>query len=148
MTEIRFYHLTRKSLEQALPELLEKVLERGLRAVVLTGSPERAEALTQLLWTYKEGSFLPHGNAADGMAAQQPIWLTAEDENPNGAGVLMLTDGAVCANIQNYDLVCELFDEAVEGAVDAARARWQAYKSTGHQLAYWQQGETGWEKQV
>ena len=24
MTEIRFYHLTRKTLEQALPELLEK----------------------------------------------------------------------------------------------------------------------------
>ena len=29
MTEIRFYHLTRKTLEQVLPELLEKTLARG-----------------------------------------------------------------------------------------------------------------------
>ena len=32
MTEVAFYHLTRKPLERALPELLEKVLERGMRA--------------------------------------------------------------------------------------------------------------------
>ena len=38
MTEVRFYHLQRKTLEQALPQLLEKTLERGWRAVVMAGS--------------------------------------------------------------------------------------------------------------
>lgn len=148
MTEIRFYHLSRKTLEQALPELLEKVLERGLRAVVMAGSAERVEALTQHLWTYREGGFLPHGNARDGHAARQPIWLTEKDENPNNATVLMLVDGAASGNLAGFDLVCELFDEAQDGAVEAARARWQAYKNAGHTLTYWQQGERGWEKKV
>lgn len=148
MTELRFYHLSRKSLEQALPELLEKVLERGWRAVVMAGSAERVEALTQQLWTYKEGSFLPHGNAKDGHAARQPIWLTAEDENPNAANVLLLTDGAISANVATYELVCEIFDEAQDGAVEAARTRWQNYKAAGHTLTYWQQGERGWEKKA
>lgn len=146
--EIRFYHLTRKSLEDALPELLEKVLERGMRAVVMAGSAERVEALTQKLWTYRENSFLPHGTARDGFAEQQPIWLTDKDENPNGASVLMLTDGVASADIGKYQLVCELFDEAEEGAVEAARTRWQGYKSQNLSLTYWQQTDKGWEKRV
>ncbi|HTO82001.1 MAG TPA: DNA polymerase III subunit chi, partial [Methylomirabilota bacterium] len=94
MTEVRFYHLQRTTLEAALPPMLEKTLERGQRAVVVAGSPERVEHLTGHLWTYSERGFLPHGSARDGHADRQPVWLTAEDENPNGAQVLFLADGA------------------------------------------------------
>jgi len=93
MTEIRFYHLQRTALETALPPMLEKTLERGQRAVVMAGSEERVEHLTDQLWTYSERGFLPHGSARDGNAALQPIWLTTADDNPNGAQVLFLTDG-------------------------------------------------------
>jgi len=143
MTEIRFYHLTRKSLEQALPEMLAKTLERGWKAVVMTGSPERAEALTQHLWTYDPNSFLPHGNAKDGHAVAQPIWLTAEDEHPNHADVLFLADGAESQRSGDYARVCELFDGNDAEAVTAARRRWAAYKESGHELSYWQQGDGG-----
>lgn len=144
MTEIRFYHLTRTTLEQALPAMLEKTLERGLRAVVMAGSAERVEALTQHLWTYKQGSFLPHGNAKDGNAALQPVWLTAQDERPNEASVLFLTDGAQSECLSDYERVCEIFDGTNDEAVAAARARWKTYKTAGHTLSYWQQGERGW----
>jgi DNA polymerase-3 subunit chi len=148
VTEIRFYHLSQSSLEQALPQLLEKVLERGMRAVVMAGSAERVEALTQHLWTYRENSFLPHGNAKDGNAAMHPIWLTEKDENPNSANVLMLTDGAAAQDLTVYEMVCEVFDGAQEENVTAARARWKTYKDNGHTLTYWQQGERGWEKKA
>ncbi len=148
MTEIRFYHLTRKALEQVLPELLEKTLERGWRAVVMAGSPERVEALTQHLWLYRADSFLPHGNAKDGHPESQPIWLTAEDERPNEANVLFLTDGAATSRATEYALVCEVFDGNDETAVSAARTRWKAYKAEGFDLSYWQQGERGWTKET
>ena len=45
MTEVLFYHLTERTLEEALPGLLEKSLERGWRVVVQAGSRERLEAL-------------------------------------------------------------------------------------------------------
>jgi len=144
MTEIRFYHLTRKALEQVLPELLEKTLERQTRAVVMTGSAERAEALTQQLWTYRPDRFLPHGNAQDGNPELQPIWLTALDERPNAAAFLFLTDGANSQRLDEYERVCEIFDGNDEAAVAAARQRWGAYKSAGHTLSYWQQAERGW----
>jgi len=149
VTEVRFYHLLRKSLEQALPELLEKCLERRWRAVVMAGSEERVEALTQHLWTYRERSFLPHGNARDGNPADQPVWLTVLDENPNAAGVLFLTDGAVSAQSGDYDLVCELFDGNDAQAVEAARGRWRAYRGAGHEVTYWRQTERGgWQRQA
>ncbi len=146
MTEIRFYHLQRTSLERALPELLEKCHERSWRAVVMAGSEERAESLTQHLWTYNDRTFLPHGNARDGSAEQQPIWLTALDENPNGATVLFLGDGARSDAVDGVDLVCEVFDGNSDEAVAAARERWAKYRNAGHALADWQQGEGGWEQ--
>ena len=147
MTDIAFYHLQKWPLERALPRLLEKTVGLGKRAAVMAGSEERVEALTALLWTYDHESWLPHGSARDGDGAEQPVWLTIEDENPNGATFLFLTDGAVSERVADYERCFELFDGNDPQAVEAARGRWRAYKDAGHALTYWQQTERGgWEK--
>ncbi|MEI6559046.1 MAG: DNA polymerase III subunit chi [Rhodospirillaceae bacterium] len=151
MTEVRFYHLQRKTLDQALPALLEKVLGRGLRAVVMAASDERVEALNQLLWTWDPASFLPHGSRQDGAAAEQPVWLTTLAENPNGAGVLVRTDGAGGDDgaLPGVTMICDLFDGNDGEAVAAARERWRRDKAAGHQLTYWQQTAAGgWERKL
>ena len=51
MTEVLFYHLQSMSLENVLPPLLEKSLERGWRVVVQSTSQERTDALDAHLWT-------------------------------------------------------------------------------------------------
>jgi len=147
MTDIRFYHMITKRLEQALPELLAKAITVQPRIVVKAGSRERVETLDSLLWTYDAGSFLPHGYIRDGNEAEQPIWLTTEDDNPNGAQILVLADGATSPHVKDYALCCELFDGNDEDAVKAARARWSTYKAEGHELTYFQQDEQGrWVK--
>jgi len=143
MTEVRFYHLQRMPLERALPMLLEKTLERGWRAVVKADSEERVQALNGQLWTYGKDSFLPHGTAREGDAALQPVWLTHQDENPNGAQVLFLVDGTDSERLADFELCCDMFDGRDEAAVAGARARWTACKSGGHKLTYWQQDEAG-----
>jgi DNA polymerase-3 subunit chi len=147
MTDIRFYHMMTKRLEQALPELLAKAITVQPRIVIKAGSRERIEVLDSLLWTFDAASFLPHGYVRDGNEAEQPIWLTTEDDNPNGARMLVLADGATSDQVANYELCCELFDGNDESAVQAARARWTAYKAAGHELTYFQQDEQGrWVK--
>src|SRR5512134_2599980 len=89
-TEIDFYQLERRTLDDVLPALLELSLKRGWRAAVQATSEERVAALDTLLWTYREESFLPHGSARDGRASAQPIYLTAGDDNPNAAHVRFL----------------------------------------------------------
>ncbi|HVV94061.1 MAG TPA: DNA polymerase III subunit chi [Hyphomicrobiales bacterium] len=149
MTEILFYHLTRQPLERALPLLLEKCLERGWRAVVQAASDERVAALDEMLWTYGDGSFLPHGTAADGHLDRQPIFLTAGDGNPNAAVVRVLVDGAEGPDLAPYVRALVLFDGHDAEAVAAARVRWRRHKGEGHDLSYWQQDDDGrWRKEA
>ena len=54
----------------------------------------RIEALSARLWTHGDASFLPHGTAADGQAARQPVWLCCDASNPNNANTLFLIDNA------------------------------------------------------
>ncbi len=147
MTEVLFYHLERQPLEQVLPGLLEKCIERQWRTVVQVGSEERLAALDAHLWTYRDEAFLPHGTARDGHSSGQPVYLTSEDENPNGATVRFLTDGAEAADFGQYQRVVVLFDGHDPEAVDKARQSWTAVKAAGHDATYWQQTERGrWEK--
>jgi DNA polymerase III, chi subunit len=143
MTEIRFYHLHRLPLERALPRLLEKVLQSGARAVVLAGSPERVEALDSALWTFAPDSFLPHGSGRDPHPERQPVWLTTVDENPNGATVLVLTDGAWSSKVDAFEKCLDIFDGADAQAQERARDRWRAYAAAGFTVTYWQQDESG-----
>jgi DNA polymerase-3 subunit chi len=149
MTEVRFYQLGRRPLEEALATMLERTLERGQRAVVLAGSEERVESLAQLLWTYAERAFLPHGTARDGMAERQPVWLAAQEGNPNGAEVLFLLDGQQSERLGSFALAAVLFDGGDAERLAAARAQWQALKGAGHQLTYWEEDAQGkWQKRV
>ena len=96
MTEILFYHLERGRLEDVLPGLLEKTLERGWRAVVQTGTKERTEMLDSFLWTYRDESFLPHAMSGDRDA--NPVWLTADPfDAEEERDVLFLVDGAAAS---------------------------------------------------
>ena len=117
--------------------------------MVLLGSPERVEALNTRLWTFDEGSFLPHGSARDGEADRQPVWLTHLDENPNAAAFLFLADRARSERVGDYKRCFELFDGRDDDAVTQSREQWKAYKAAGHTVAYWQQTDSGgWEKKA
>jgi len=148
MTEVRFYQLGRRPLAEALAVMLERVLERGQRGLVLAASKERVESLADALWTWRENSFLPHGTAADGQPERQPVWLSTEPANANGAQVLFLLEG-VEAPPDGFDLVAVLFDGADAEQLARARRQWTGLKAGGHALSYWAEDAQGrWTKQA
>jgi DNA polymerase-3 subunit chi len=151
MSEVYFYHLEKRSLEDVLPELLERTLARGWRALVRAESADRAQALDALLWTSNEESFLPHAQSGDGDAAAQPVLITVEMGNPNRADVLFLVGGATTADWQSvsFSRVVVIFDGRDAAALSAARRAWNAAKERGHETTYWRQSAQGkWEKQA
>ncbi|HUC46653.1 MAG TPA: DNA polymerase III subunit chi [Hyphomicrobiaceae bacterium] len=149
MTEVFFYHLEHQPLERVLPSLVERTLERGWRAVVQAGSEERVEAIDTLLWTYRDESFLPHGTKRDGNPARQPVYLTSGEENPNGASVRFLVDGAETADLTAYARIVYLFEGRDAAAVARAREQWASAKAAGLSVTYWQQSPDGrWEKRA
>lgn len=147
MTEVSFYHLSTVSLEKFLPKLLEKIVDQQERAVVLISSQERLEALSHVLWTYTPLSFLPHGSAQEGHAADQPIWLTTQEECPNNASFLVVTEGMGVTSLTPYQRCFYIFDGQDPEALEKAQVFWKTCEQQQHALFYWQQTPQGtWEK--
>lgn len=148
MGEIRFYHLQNQPLEQVLPALLNKAWQNGHKILVKTRA-DQVQNINDYLWTYRPDSFLPHGTKKEGHAEMQPIFITDEEENLNGADVLVTTHNAECAMQDQFDLCCEMLNGRIEEEVKAARERWKIYKDKGFTVTYWQQNERGgWEQKA
>ena len=148
MADVLFYHLEPRPLEAVIPQLLEKTLERGWRAVIEVGSAERAETLDSELWTYRDDSFLPHGLAGDDAEAHQSVLITTGTDNPNAANVRFFVDRAVPQSTDGYERVVYMFSGHDPDAVADARLAWKALKGN-NVLTYWQQEPDGrWVKKA
>ena len=152
--DVMFYHLLHAPLERALPHLLEKTLERNWKAVVQAASAERVAMLDDLLWTWRDASFLAHGKSGETDSPLQPIVLTTDDSNPNSAHVRFFIDGldmrpVLTAQDHAYERAVLMFDGGDEDQLTSARAQWKALKDGGFPIQYWQQRQNGgWEKKA
>ena len=147
--EFWFYHLETRSLEQTLPELLEKTAQRGWRAYV-HGDDQRLEALNARLWTYAPQAFLAHGLESDPHPQHQPVLLGASGAPANAPDVYLwvapvnLPDSGAIDSLRRCLIVFEGADDAHLGW---ARGLWKRLKGEGRALAYWKQNDNGrWEK--
>ena len=146
MTQVSMYELTVTPLEKTLPKLMEKVFESGKNSIIMASSEDRVENLNNILWTFSTLTFLPHGSKKDGFADLQPIWLTTQQENPNEATVMVLTDGAQHCDLEKFERCLDIFDGSEEDGVSKAHQRIQEYIAQGHTVAYWKQDLKGkWE---
>src|SRR5262249_30133977 len=150
MTELLFYQLRQPPLQQVLPALLEKSPERGWRGGLQVAQEEPLEAPGAHLGTYRGESFLPHGTDREREAAAQPILLTLGEDNPNGADVRFLVDGAAMpTEVAAYRRIVLLFDGEDAEALAAARERWTTAKASGFDVTYWQMDDRGrWQRQA
>jgi len=151
VSECLFYHLERRGLEDVLPGLVEKSLQRGWRAAIKTDSSERSDALDSLLWTYDDQSFLAHAQQGDGDAAGQPVLITVEEGNPNSAQIFFYVGGALPGDwkgLSDLARIVLLFDGRDGEALAGARAAWKEAKDAGHDVTYWKETPSGkFEKQ-
>ena len=148
MGEIRFHHLERRRVDQALPDLLERAYDEGKRVIVRCPSADMVAALNDRLWTYEDASFLPHGAGGDGDPMTQPIFLTEKVENPNAATMLVLLAGAeTSSDDAAFEYVVRLFDGRDGEAIAEARREWKRLKDEGLPVSYWREGDDGrWER--
>lgn len=145
MSRVDFYHLQKQTLEEVLPKLLEKAVTLHKNILIKVGNEERVEFLNTHLWTFDDTSFLPHGSKKDGFAAQQPIWLTAGDDNPNNAELLFLVDGALISpdELKKFERVFNIFDGNNQTSIEQARKFWKDLKAASLDIFYWKQDENG-----
>ena len=142
--QVDFYHLTTRPLERILPTIVERVLAKGDRLLIVA-EEARLPALDKLLWTYRADSFLPHACAGGENDADQPVLLSVEVAPANQARNVALADGVWRDAALEFHRDFPFFDE--ERIVEAR----QAWKALGDRAEverhYWKQSEAGgWEQ--
>lgn len=149
MAEILFYHLTESRLEDALPGLVQRSLDRDWRVGIQFTSAQRRDAIDNVLWIWSDDSFTAHGSDNDKWPEEQPVYLALSAENPNTAHVRFCVEGAICEDPSTYQRLVIMFDGLDNQQVSVAREQWKTLKTGGHTMTYWQQTpDKRWERKA
>lgn len=142
MARIDFYILPEAGAEQEREKfacaLTAKAWRTGNRVCLLSRDRERAKALDELLWTWRDISFVPHALVDTDDIAEVRVLIGWGDPGSIQNGV---TDVDVLVNLTDeIPPATEKFVRIVEivgGSPDerqAARQRYRQYRDAGHEL--------------
>jgi len=112
--------------------LAEKAYELGLRVVVRTTSPAETAEVDELLWTFADGSFVPHGvwPAEPEVAGLTPVLVSNASLPPSHRDVLINLAPDAPPEFSAYARVCEVVGGDEDGK-KAGRHRWRVYRDAG-----------------
>ena len=140
--EYRFYQLDHEKPEPALAQMLRIALNRSERSVIKCANLHYMQALNRSLWTITREEFLPHGSGDDD-AADQPIWLTLDDDNPNNASTIFLLEGVGHQRLEQFRL-CVVLIPLDQLILDAAFDLWRSLQ--GGNRFWWVRNGKSWQK--
>lgn len=109
--------------------LAEKAFDQGLRTYIHNESEEQAAQLDNLLWSFRQGSFLPHALYGAENDPELPIHIGWQSEPAAGAVLINLAP-SVPAFFDRFERVAEIVD-ADPAVKQAARERFRFYREHG-----------------
>ncbi len=140
MTQIDFYLLKSQDEFQRLGfacRLVEKAWSQGHRVLIQTPSAAMSEQVNRLLWTFREGSFLPHGLLTEADADITPILINHGEEAGDEHQVLINLSQSVPPFFSRFERLAEILDQSPE-ILTAGRGRYSHYKERGYPLQHHQ----------
>lgn len=136
MTHVDFYILPDSSpqcREKLACRLTEKVYHMGHSVYLHTESPSHASLMDDLLWTYKQGSFLPHALFEDSASNAPPILIGHETEPTAQTHLLINLSSQVPKFFSRFDRVAEVIDQNDDNK-KSGRERFSFYRDRGYTL--------------
>lgn len=136
MTRVSFYVLGQAGADLRLLlacRLAEKIYRQGKRIHLHCSDDGHCTHLDELLWTFRQGSFIPHARMAD---TDDPAPVTLGSDEPPATGhcdVLVNLCDEVPLFFSRFERVAEIVDSAPDQRAQA-RARYQFYRDRGYPL--------------
>jgi DNA polymerase-3 subunit chi len=136
MTQVDFYILQDNQPDAQVLltcRLTEKAFKQGHQVYINTESGQQLKKLDDLLWTFRDGSFLPHGHYEANASSTHPVLLGYAVEPEGPSDVLVNLSNDVPAFFSRFNRVAELVggDEAQR---ESARERYRFYQDRGYAL--------------
>lgn len=134
MTEVDFYILKDKAPQAGMQfacRLAEKIFKDGHQVYINTTSGQQLKQLDDLLWTFRQGSFLPHAVCTGNEPEAAPILLGHAIEPDGPSDVLVNLAEDIPAFFSRFSRVTELVS-GDDTQREMARTRYKFYKDRGY----------------
>jgi DNA polymerase III subunit chi len=117
--------------------LIQKAWKQGNNVFINTRSETEAATLDDLLWTFKDTSFLPHCLATDNNAENVPIIIGHDNqinsEIPDQSAIIINLTNHIAKNTNKVVRILEIVS-GNENERQQARKRYAEYRNQGHKL--------------
>jgi len=136
MTRVDFYVSPNQAAEANLQlacRIAEKAYSKNNRVYVHVQDPQQAKRLDELLWVFRDGSFVPHCQNTDEKSSQAAV-IIGFDEMPEMAPDVLIN---LADDVPNFFTRFERVAEIVSGAESArniARSHFKFYRERGYPL--------------
>ncbi len=132
MTRITFLHGARDRLQAVAAWLACVSCEPG-KVLVYIPDSETINNLDRLLWVHPASGFTPHCRATDRLAAQTPIILAAELDNPPHDELLLNLSDTIPPAFGRFQQVVEIVSISDESK-QLGREHYRYYRERGYPL--------------
>lgn len=141
MTRVDFYSLPERGNSGKTACLLtEKARQLGHTIHVRAASRAEALQLDDLLWTFRDISFIPHRLADAAGDATAPVTIEWEGAESDAGDVLVNLTAAMPAEAGRFNRIIELIPADAAGR-QAARERYRLYREQGLELYHHEMGQ-------
>jgi DNA polymerase III subunit chi len=88
--------------------------------------------LDRFLWTWKKGAFVPHVYDNGSVECHdEPVVIVAEEENPNGADILIMGEPCGIDFMRQFRCVIDFAETYDEMRLAESRERFRSYRELG-----------------
>ncbi len=110
--------------------LTEKAYTLGHRVYIHVADAALAQQLDELLWTFRQHSFVPHARYPTEAGETAPVLIGTDAEPDCPADVLINLAEQVPAGHARFQRIAELVDQQ-PAVLEASRARFRFYREQG-----------------
>jgi len=136
VTRIDFYISQTQQAKERLKlacKITEKAYKLGHSVYIHTASSDQADLLDDLLWTFRDGSFIPHQSVTENSTKPAPVLIGHDKDHQQEADVLINLADEIPACFSQFERVAEVVNEEPESRAQA-RERYKFYRDRGYEL--------------
>jgi DNA polymerase III, chi subunit len=134
MTQVDFYILPDNSTRERFAcAIANKAWLNGKRVYIRTASREAADVMDDLLWTFRDTSFLPHAMAGAVTHPSETVIVGWADQQPADNEIFINLTQDIPATAEDYDRIVEIVTGDIQQR-ENSRKRYRAYRERGYEL--------------
>lgn len=134
MSRVDFYILSdATSVDRFACNIAAKAWSQGNRVHIHTQSAQNADTLDNLLWTYRDISFIPHEIFNGDVEDETPVTVGFGNGFPETSEVIINLGNDIPAFINHFDRIVEIVG-GNETNKQFARQRYRQYKNSNYEV--------------